>query len=50
MRRESRDGDQALKDILLAAWPERAPDGRGNLDRLLEASIAPGGNAPAIAR
>jgi len=50
MRRESPDGDQALKDILLAAWPERAPDGRGNLDRLLEASASPGGTAPGINR
>lgn len=41
MRREAPDGDQALRDILLAAWPERAPDGRGNLDRLLEASAPP---------
>ena len=37
MRVESH-GQEALQDVLLAAWPPRGDSGRGNLERLLEST------------
>jgi hypothetical protein len=46
MRVESH-GQEALQDVLLAAWPPRGDSGHGNLERLLEsASTAPEATAP----
>jgi hypothetical protein len=46
MRVESH-GQEALQDVLLAAWPPRGDSGHGNLERLLEsAAAAPDAIAP----